>query len=66
MKVIINGQEQTFETPLNLYNVIEQQGYVEMLIAVAHNGTFVPKERYTGTPIKDGDEIEIVAPMQGG
>lgn len=66
MKVIINGQEQTFEAPLNLYDVLAQEGYVDMMIAVAQNGTFVPKDNYTGTPINDGDQIEIVAPMQGG
>ncbi|MCB1532310.1 MAG: sulfur carrier protein ThiS [Alphaproteobacteria bacterium] len=66
MKVTINGREQTFEAPLNLYNILEQQGYVSMMIAVARNGSFVPKDNYVGTPIQDGDEIEIVAPMQGG
>lgn len=66
MKVIINGQEQNFEAPLNLYDVLEQEGYINMMIAVAQNGTFVPKENYTAAAIKEGDEIEIVAPMQGG
>lgn len=66
MKVIINGQEHSFEAPLNLYDVIEQEGYVGMMIAVARNGTFVPKDNYTGTPLNEGDQIEIVAPMQGG
>lgn len=66
MKLTINGQEHTFEAPLKLYDVLEQQGYVEMMIAVARNGTFVPKGTYSETDLIDGDEIEIVAPMQGG
>lgn len=66
MKIIINGQERSFKAPLNLYDVLEQEGYVEMMIAVARNGTFVPKTTYTDTPLEDGDEIDIVAPMQGG
>ncbi len=66
MNVMINGEEICFEAPLNLYDVLAQQGYVEMLIAVAHNGTFVPKGDYKLTDLIDGDEIEIVAPMQGG
>lgn len=66
MKVTINGESKSFEAPLNLYDVLEQQGYIEMMIAVARNGTFVPKGDYVTIHLKDGDEIEIVAPMQGG
>ncbi|MBX2833661.1 MAG: sulfur carrier protein ThiS [Micavibrio sp.] len=66
MRVIINGKETRCEAPLNLYDVIEQQGYVEMLIAVARNGEFVPKTQYKLTDLIDGDQIEIVAPQQGG
>jgi thiamine biosynthesis protein ThiS len=66
MKLIINGKEQSFEAPLNLYDVLEQQGFIEMMIAVARNGDFVPRSNYADTALADGDEIEIVAPMQGG
>jgi sulfur carrier protein len=66
VKLIINGQEQNFQAPLNLYDVLAQNDYIEMMIAVAHNGTFVPKAQYKSTTLKDGDLIEIVAPMQGG
>ena len=66
MKVTINGQPKTFEAPLNLYDVIEQEELIGMMIAVAQNGTFIPKSEYETTDISDGDMIEIVAPMQGG
>lgn len=66
MIVIINGKKQNFEAPLNLYDCLAQQGYIEMLIAVARNSTFVPKGDYKKTVLENGDEIEIVAPMQGG
>lgn len=66
MKLIINGREQHFQAPLNLYDVLVQNNTIEMMIAVAHNGTFVPKAEYKSTTLKDGDLIEIVAPMQGG
>ena len=66
MKIILNGKPQSFAAPLNLYDVLEQQGYIEMMIAVARNGTFVPKDDYSETKLKEGDAIEIVAPMQGG
>ena len=66
MNIIINGQRKTFEAPLNLYDCLAQEGYVEMMIAVARNRTFVPKGDYAQIFLEDGDEIEIVAPMQGG
>ena len=55
-----------FEAPLNLYDVLEQEELIGMMIAVAQNGTFVPKSQYDTTLINEGDAIEIVAPMQGG
>lgn len=66
MKITINGQEKTFDAPLNLFDCLEQEGVIEMMIAVAKNGTFVPKAQYPITILQDGDTIEIVAPMQGG
>ena len=66
MKVTINGQPKDFEAPLNLYDVLEQEDMIGMIIAVAQNGTFVPKSQYETTSINDGDDIEIVSPMQGG
>lgn len=70
MKITINGQQKDmpkdFEAPLNLYDVLEQEQVIGMMIAVAQNGNFVPKSAYETTLINDGDALEIVAPMQGG
>lgn len=66
MKVTINGQPKDFEAPLNLYDVLEQEEVIGMMIAVARNGNFVPKGDYAQIFLEDGDAIEIVAPMQGG
>ena len=66
MHIIINGQPKNFEAPLNLYDVLAQEEVIGMMIAVAHNGTFIPKGDYVHIALEDGDDIEIVAPMQGG
>lgn len=42
------------------------QGYHSSHMAVAINGTFVPKSAHETLQVNDGDEIDIVAPMQGG
>lgn len=66
MNIIINGEEKSLKAPLNIQDLLSGEGYGDMMIAVARNGTFVPKEKYSDTNIEDGDQIEIVAPMQGG
>lgn len=66
MKVKINGQLRDFESPLTLYDILEQEDVIEMMIAVAQNSQVVPRSRWEATHVSDGDEIEIVAPMQGG
>ncbi len=70
MKITINGQPKdfpaNFEAPLNLYDLLAQEEVIGMMIAVAHNGNVIPKGNYAQIFLKDGDAIEIVAPMQGG
>lgn len=66
MKITVNGEPKDFEAPLNLFDVLEQQGVVEMLIGAAVNGEFVPKDTWDKTNIKEGDIIDVVSPMQGG
>ncbi|MDO9277029.1 MAG: sulfur carrier protein ThiS [Polaromonas sp.] len=34
--------------------------------ATAVNLQFVPKTQYAATPLQDGDQIEIIAPVTGG
>ena len=65
-QVIINGEKKSFQPPLKLYDCLAQEGVIEMMIAVARNGTVVPRGDYAQIFIEDGDSIEIVSPMQGG
>jgi len=66
MKVIVNGTPRDFTAPLNLYDILEQEDMIEMMIAVARNSVVVPRENWAKTPIEDGDSLEILGPMQGG
>lgn len=34
--------------------------------AIAINQVFVPRANYSATPLRDGDQIELLIPMQGG
>ncbi len=66
MKITLNGQTIELKSALNITQLLEQQGYAGMLVAVAHNKAFVPKTQRDNIQLGEGDEIEIVAPMQGG
>lgn len=64
--IMLNGQRETLSKPLSLESFIDQQGYRDMKVAVARNGMFVARNDYKTTHLNDGDDVEIVAPMQGG
>jgi sulfur carrier protein len=65
MRVIVNGEpaEVSAET---LEAALVELKYVDMTVATALNQDFVPAPRRSATPLKDGDRIEVIAPMSGG
>ncbi len=66
MKITLNGAEKPLEAETSIAALLEKEGYADKLVAVAVNGTFVPRTLHGTAIIKNGDQIEIVAPMQGG
>ena len=68
MPLLINGEPHRIETPQSLYHLLETLGYEPKSIAVALNGRFVPRHQYISCMITadEPQELEVVAPMQGG
>ncbi len=67
MKIILNGKISNIEKEeITIDELISLKNYQNKTIAIAINGKFVPKSSYKNQQINDGDEVEIVAPMQGG
>lgn len=66
MLITINGQKKKINGAPDINSVLKSEGYEGKLVAVARNGEFVPRAGYANTNLQDGDELEIVAPMQGG
>ena len=65
MLISLNGN--THEVEANtLADALTLLGYGNAVIATAINGQFVPTEVRKDRQLSEGDEIEIVAPMQGG
>lgn len=63
----INGKPTT-TGPERLVDLLVEQGYQKETrgIAVAINGTVVPRSQWAETRLSDGDDVEIVKIMQGG
>jgi len=66
IKVSINGEIKELEKGLNIRQMIELLEYKQKGFAVAINTTFVSIQNYESTVIKNGDTIDILAPVQGG
>ena len=65
MQVTLNGEtaESSAET---LAALLSELDLADAVVATALNGDFVPARRRAQTPIRPGDRVEVVAPMQGG
>jgi len=65
MKLQLNGTPMDVDA-VNLTQLLNTQGFGGAKVATAVNGTFVPATMRDGHALKDGDAVEVLAPMQGG
>jgi thiamine biosynthesis protein ThiS len=65
MTLTINGEprESSAET---LTTLVEQLGMKPDRVAIELNREIIPRDRWPQTPIKDGDQLEIVHFVGGG
>lgn len=66
MKLHINGEEKTWNSPLTLSGLIEQMGLKPDRVAVELNRDIIRREDWTDTQLADGDRLEIVHFVGGG
>ena len=66
MNIIVNGSEQKLEKEMSLAEILKALDYPSESVAAALNGEFVPRSEFDQTTVRDGDTLELVAPMQGG
>jgi sulfur carrier protein len=65
MRVTVNGEQREINSDSvdALLGELEYQG---THFAIALNYDVLPRSRWAATPLKSGDEIEIITPRQGG
>ena len=65
MRVIVNGEPREISAA-SVDALLGELDYEGTHFAVALNYDVLPKSRWAETPLKNGDEIEIITPRQGG
>lgn len=65
MRVTVNGEQRDIAAT-SVDALLTELDYEGAHFAIAVNYDVVPKSRWAETPLKAGDEIEIITPRQGG
>jgi sulfur carrier protein len=65
MRVIINGEAREVAST-SVDALLGELDYEGTHFAIALNFDVLPKSRWAETPLRSGDEIEIITPRQGG
>jgi sulfur carrier protein len=65
MKILVNNEVKTVTGP-SLSQALTELGYDGAVIATAVNGDFAPRSLRDQLMLKEGDSLELLAPMRGG
>ena len=66
MQVKINGEKTTFESTLNLEELLRFYKLKTEMVVIEYNRRVPAKPEYSGIHLQEGDEIEIVKFLGGG
>lgn len=65
MRVIVNGEAREIMSD-RVDALLGELDYEGSHFAIALNYDVLPRAKWAQTPLKSGDEIEIITPRQGG
>ncbi len=66
MHLLINGEQKQIDDIKTVQDLLLKLGYETDSVAVARNHTFVSRDIYSNCNLEEGEELEILLPMQGG
>jgi len=78
MNITVNGEQRTVGDGATVAALVSQVTGREILadgraadgrrvgMAVAQNATVIPRSLWSGTALRDGDDVELVTAVQGG
>ena len=65
MRVTVNGEQREIASA-SVDALLSELEYEGTHFAIALNYDVLPRSRWAETPLRPGDEIEIITPRQGG
>ena len=65
MRIEVNGTPRDIAAT-TIQDALTELGWAEARVATALNGDFVPSSARAAQALRDGDRLEVLAPMQGG
>jgi sulfur carrier protein len=66
MKVVVNGERWDLPEGATVADVLRRLDAPATGVAVACRGEVVPRASWPATPVRDGDEIDVLTAVQGG
>ena len=64
--VTLNGEPRDLPDGSTVAQAVAELTTAPSGVAAAVNGEVVPRGSWTATPLRDGDQVEIVTAVQGG
>ena len=65
-QILLNGERREWPATTTVTVLLERLGIDPRMVAVELNRVVVKRAEYATTPVKDGDEVEVVAFVGGG
>ncbi len=66
INVMVNGKPRELSNPTDLVSFLGALGIDMQSIAVAYNGSVLPRDQLSGVTLFDGDSLEVVRIVGGG
>ena len=66
MKVVVNGSSQDYADAASVADVVATLAQKPRGIAVAVNGSVVPRSEWAAHQLNDGDSVEVLTAVGGG
>lgn len=66
MQIILNGDPQTFTTPMTVSALLEHLQMDPLGVAVAINLHVVPRSQHENHTLQSGDRVDVIRAVGGG
>ena len=66
MRLTVNGESREVEPGTTIAGLVGLLGADSRRVAVAVNGTVIPRASHPDRVLAEGDEIEVIEPVGGG